>query len=74
MAWPFPLGPAGQWIQDVNYMNGADGPDEAVMAGVAGEDAGEIDSFETRVLEVAQEAHGLRPGRGAGPGSGDAGA
>ena len=41
-------------------MNGADGPDEAVMAGVAGEDAGEIDSFETRVLEVAQEAHGLR--------------
>ncbi|MFM2346826.1 MAG: hypothetical protein RL654_1579 [Pseudomonadota bacterium] len=41
-------------------MNGADGLDEAVTAGIVGEDAGEIDSFETRVLEVAQDAHGLR--------------
>ena len=41
-------------------MNGADGPDEALVAAVAGDETGEIEGFETRVLEVAQDAHGLR--------------
>jgi len=41
-------------------MNGADGPDAALAAASVGDEAGESELFETRTLQVAQDAHGLR--------------